>query len=284
MDITFQVYNALGMMTTPRPDIYIDEDAEAARPKPQPLREPKPIYNLDVVEKDAPLKSPDSHPAFEIDNDLAEAKKRKHESYNLSGSVFLVTGDGRTLKLPIPSESRHDPLNWGRWKTTGAMFALGLYSIVCLTAVQAASLMMHGILEDFREAVCSLPHTQLTAPAVSLSNYPCWLTMILQDFKPWTPETLVTAPTLFMGIGALIWVPLSLALGRRPTFLISALFNLAATIGAGYAKTFHQLLLFLCVLGVGEGFALTPVCSPQSPQILRLIDQGFSHRNRHDLH
>lgn len=62
-----------------------------------------------------------------------------------------------------------------------------------------------------------------------------------------------------MGIGAFVWVPLSLALGRRPVFLVVALANFGATVGAGYARSFGQLLFFVCLMGVGEGFALTSV-------------------------
>ena|SRR5690242_2369909 len=86
--------------------------------------------------------------------------------------------------------------------------------------------------------------------------------MCLQNIKPWTVETLVTAPTLFIGFGALLWVPLSLGMGRRPTFLIAAFVMLLATIGAGYAANFNQLLTCLCILGLGEGFSLSCVfCS-----------------------
>lgn len=62
-----------------------------------------------------------------------------------------------------------------------------------------------------------------------------------------------------MGVGAFLWVPLSLALGRRPVFLIAALLEFIATLGAGHARTFHELLGFVCLLGLGEGFALTSV-------------------------
>lgn len=77
-------------------------------------------------------------------------------------------------------------------------------------------------------------------------------------------ETLVTAPTLFMGFGALLWVPLSLGLGRRPVFLLVSVMMLLATIGAGYAKDFRQLLACVCFIGLGEGFSLTCVCSSWS--------------------
>lgn len=82
--------------------------------------------------------------------------RRKHQSYNLSGSIFLVTSSGMMLKLPVPSESPADPLNWSRWKTAGAITAVAWYSIVSLTVVQAASMVYNGILTEFNEEVCAI--------------------------------------------------------------------------------------------------------------------------------
>ena len=90
---------------------------------------------------------------------------------------------------------------------------------------------------------------------------------------PWSAETLTTAPTLFMGIGAFIWVPLSLALGRRPVFLLAALIEFLAVLGAGYSQTFYQLLGCLCLLGMSEGLALSLVRKPyifDSPYLIDL--------------
>lgn len=67
-----------------------------------------------------------------------------------------------------------------------------------------------------------------------------------------------------MGFGAMLWVPLSLGVGRRLVFLIAALMMLLATIGAGYAANFYQLLTCLCFLGLGEGFSLTVVSNVHS--------------------
>lgn len=52
---------------------------------------------------------------------------------------------------------------------------------------------------------------------------------------------------------------MTIGMGRRPVFLLASLGMIAATIGAGYARTFQQLLGCLCFIGLGEGFALTAV-------------------------
>jgi hypothetical protein len=77
----------------------------------------------------------------------------KRESYNLTGTTFLVTNDGRTLKLPVASESKADPLNWSDKKTAGAFFAVVLYSAICLTAAQAPGVMMDSIQSTFKDEV-----------------------------------------------------------------------------------------------------------------------------------
>jgi MFS family permease len=72
-------------------------------------------------------------------------------------------------------------------------------------------------------------------------------------------DTVITMPTLFMAIGAFIWVPLTIGMGRRPVFLLASLTTLLATIGVGYSQSFAELLACVCFVGLGEGFALTAV-------------------------
>jgi hypothetical protein len=82
-------------------------------------------------------------------------QRRKHESYSLAGSVFLITGNGQTLNLPAPSDSPADPLGWTKWKRAGAILAVGWYSAVALAVAQAASIFMRVISRDFKLDVSS---------------------------------------------------------------------------------------------------------------------------------
>lgn len=156
MDIASIVYSAAEVYMPRRPDIYIDEGAEVTKPKPIPLREPRcvPSY-VDAIEEEP---YPDPHSTFDTGSDIhlepmKTDNRRKHESYDLSGSVFLITSNGRTLDLPMPSDSRNDPLNWSWWKTGGAMIALGSYGLTALTGVQAVGLMTESVVADFSEEV-----------------------------------------------------------------------------------------------------------------------------------
>ncbi|PVH94178.1 hypothetical protein DM02DRAFT_602933, partial [Periconia macrospinosa] len=180
----------------PWPNRNIDEAAEIARPKPLTLREPRLVAkkaDFDIEKSTA--STPECHPAYGIktDEESATNATSKHESFLLSGSVFLVTNCGKTLSLPIPSDSKLDPLNWSRWRTGGAMLAIGWFSVASLTTVQAASVMLGGIRDEFRQMV----------------SFPFGMPVYGWLLDPWSLESLVTAPTLFMGIGAFLWVPLT---------------------------------------------------------------------------
>jgi hypothetical protein len=121
-----------------------------------PVSEPHPLYAPISEESSSKRPSVPSIMGYRSRSSTpAASDPSKRESYNLAGSTFLITNDGRTLKLPMPSNSKADPLNWSRWKTAGALFAVALYSVVCLTAAQAASVILNSIQKDFQDEVGS---------------------------------------------------------------------------------------------------------------------------------
>lgn len=70
-----------------------------------------------------------------------------------------------------------------------------------------------------------------------------------------------------MGIGCFVWVPLSIGLGRRPTVLIATMIVLIATLGASQARSFAQLVVASCFIGLSEGVGLCLVSdSSQRPR------------------
>ena len=77
----------------------------------------------------------------------------KHTSVDLSGSVFLISSDGTTLKLPIPAKTARDPLNWSTQKRIWAMISLIFFSIAGLVAVESPSLMFPLFLKEFSQNV-----------------------------------------------------------------------------------------------------------------------------------
>lgn len=128
-------------------------EGELAAPPPvQPLHKPTPITQADFRAHD----NDDEIYAHCAPNkcSLSDASpSRKRESYNMSGSTYLVTSSGVTLSLPIPSDSQSDPLNWGCWKTAGAIAAIAWYSVMASTAVQAASQILPEMAREFGDEV-----------------------------------------------------------------------------------------------------------------------------------
>ncbi|KDN63604.1 putative major facilitator superfamily transporter [Colletotrichum sublineola] len=89
-------------------------------------------------------------------------------SSDLSGSIYLITANGQTLKLPMPSNSPYDPLGWSLPKRILAMAVLILYSIIAIMETQAASLMYPSLTAEFNGKVMSAPRStrgQLSEPA-----------------------------------------------------------------------------------------------------------------------
>ncbi|CZR67806.1 uncharacterized protein PAC_17705 [Phialocephala subalpina] len=167
----------------------------------------------------------------------------KRDSHEFPGSVYLISSSGQMLSLPIPTSSPRDPLNWSKTRRSAAFISLMLFAVLSFVLVEGASIMFKPLAQEFSPA----------------------------DTKPFSLDTLVSAPTLFMGVGAFVWVPLTLAIGRRPVFLIATTLLLAAAIWAGLAHKFYELLVSVCLMGFAGGFAI-------SAALLMAIDLTFIHQ------
>ncbi|KAH9208091.1 major facilitator superfamily transporter [Leptodontidium sp. 2 PMI_412] len=168
--------------------------------------------------------------------------RSKYKSGNFSGSVFLISAEGQVLNLPIPTNSSLDPLNWTKMKQARAFLALYVFCITGNVLMQGPTYLLDAFRNQFSEAQ-----------------------------KPFRIENVVSAPKLFMGIGAFIWIPLSLAIGRRPVFLLCNVILFLFTILAASARTFHQLLISICFQGLAQGAGTSLV-------FLMVIDITFIHQ------
>jgi hypothetical protein len=127
----------------------------------------KPLYKPSLADDS---KKSSAGPTFSLgDPNDSNITRSNRESYMLSGSIFLITSSGKTLNLPVPSSSPADPLNWSMWKTTGAVAAIAMNSVVSLTVVQVTSLMYQGIMADFGKQVCM--HHQVPLRELRLTQW-----------------------------------------------------------------------------------------------------------------
>ncbi|CAF3629907.1 hypothetical protein SNK04_002118 [Fusarium graminearum] len=173
---------------------------------------------------------------------LSSPTAAKRESLPTAGSVFFVSSNGRVLRLPIPSRSYRDPLTWSSTKRFLGFCALQCLSIAASFALNLPGLLVRAITEEFKN----------------------------KETGPFTVESLSSAMTLFTGLGFLIGIPLSTAVGRRPVIVVAAVITFLSTMWAGHIEDFIELLLCVCLQGLAAGSATGII-------ILILIDATFIH-------
>ncbi|RGP74468.1 mfs general substrate transporter [Fusarium longipes] len=171
----------------------------------------------------------------------------KRESLPTAGSVFFVSSNGRVLRLPIPSRSYRDPLTWSWTKRFLAFCSLEMLSIAASFALNLPGLLIGAIEHEFKDKT-----------------------------GPFGVESLSSAMTLFTGLGFLIGIPLSTAVGRRPVLISAAVTTCLSTLCAGHVDHFVELLVSVSFQALAAGLATGMI-------ILVLIDATFIHERPNAL-
>ena len=99
-------------------------------------------------------------------------------------------------------------------------------------------------------------------PGLHMVSDPVFLrTLTALTSSPADITALMTYPSMFMGVGNLICMPLALAVGRRPVFLLSLLVLIASSVWAAYARNYNEHLGARMLLGfaAGQSEALVPM-------------------------
>lgn len=131
--------------------------------------------------------------------------------------------------IPPPTLNPADPLNWSRWRK---YTVLGIMSIYCFTVNLASS----GLAPSLGLMMVQLPRPENSPPP---------------KFSKLTH--LIAFNVLMIGLGNIIWVPLSNLVGRRPVLIFAMTVTVAATVWCGEAKSFDSLLGARVVQGFGMG-------------------------------
>ncbi|KAF5022847.1 hypothetical protein F66182_5080 [Fusarium sp. NRRL 66182] len=182
---------------------------------------------------DARVDSTMSSPAPSVD---------KRDSLHTAGSVFFVSAAGRVLKLPIPSRSHRDPLTWSSSKRFLALIALQFYSVVTSFEINAPGLIVAGLQHEFTQ----------------------------DDMNPFNLRSMSSAMTLFTGIGYLIAIPMSTAVGRRPVLVGASVVTVLSTFWAGHIESYLELLASFAFQALAAGASIS-MC------VLILMDATFIH-------
>ncbi|KAM0747706.1 MFS general substrate transporter [Meredithblackwellia eburnea MCA 4105] len=167
--------------------------------------------------------------------DNAAAGKRPDE---LLGEVRLVANNNDIVYVPAPTQDPRDPLNlsWNK-----KMIALAIYSSFTMfggTITNVAG----SLIPYFEEAYKAEGVTD-----VQLSR-------------------LSTVPTISMGIVNFVSIPIALAVGRRPVFLVSSLMLIIGLVVCATSPNYNAHFAGRIILGLaaGQSEALCPLMVKES--------------------
>ncbi|EIW84530.1 MFS general substrate transporter [Coniophora puteana RWD-64-598 SS2] len=153
----------------------------------------------------------DEHSSVETGASPSVKESALHDGIATDQYAEVLRRHGRTDLVPMPSDSPADPLNWSSWRK-GILLAI---------------VSMHAMMVVFSAAILVPAFEDLvTEFGVTLAQVPY----------------VVSIQILFMGIAPIFWTPLSERIGRRPVYLISALFSAAFALGGAFAKSWGALM------------------------------------------
>ncbi|KAH8900671.1 MFS general substrate transporter [Thozetella sp. PMI_491] len=151
---------------------------------------------------------------------LAEGKKSHAE-----GDALLVDKHGNVRRLPVPSADPNDPLNFRTWEKWVVIGCCCWYSIMGLALAGGLGAILGVFFQIY----------------------------IPQGYTSDQVVLLLTVPSLCIGLGNWLILPLSLAFGRRPVFLCAVVALLASTIGAATQDSYEGHLIARIFQGLSTG-------------------------------
>ncbi|EED24414.1 conserved hypothetical protein [Talaromyces stipitatus ATCC 10500] len=138
---------------------------------------------------------------------------------------ILVDADGLVQRLPVPSKDSNDPLNYSWKEKASIIVSCCWFSAMSLSCVSGLGAILNVFFEMY------IPEGYSTNQVVWLSTF----------------------PSLFVGIGNFLILPLGLLYGRRFAFIVSTIVLLGATIGCALSNTWEQHLALRIIQGLAAG-------------------------------
>lgn len=94
--------------------------------------------------------------------------------------------------------------------------------------------------------------------------------------RPFRLDVLSSSSSIFMGLGSFLWIPLSVAIGRRPIVMFCTILLTASTLWTGFSQNFYQHLAACCLQGI-------VITVRTSTVFLMTIDLTFIHMQPHAI-
>jgi hypothetical protein len=132
--------------------------------------------------------------------------------------------------VPRPSEDPRDPLRWPRWLKIVALGATAFTNFTSNFAGSGLSVATVLLGMEFDKTDGQI-NNLLTVSCRTTEFVPTLLTLVRMKFN-----------FLFLGVGNLFWVPLSLKIGKRATLILAYTMLFGVLIWTAKAETYSSLL------------------------------------------
>lgn len=192
---------------------------------------------------------PPKHPQVVDQEASSQTDEKFKQQFNheetVQGTVRLYDGDGQVRNIPTPSDDPSDPLSWSTWRRCLIVITLCVFGITGFGVVQSTALF-------FGELV---PYYERLTRGVSIDPALIQLLLTVQTFDASKISQLASYPSLCMGVGNFVFVPLSMMFGRRVIFVFNNALMFACIIWAAKSTDFTGHLAARCLQGLTCGIS-----------------------------
>ncbi|KAL5329321.1 hypothetical protein ACEPPN_002832 [Leptodophora sp. 'Broadleaf-Isolate-01'] len=164
------------------------------------------------------------HPTSSAKGDtIVHETESPSEGRLFNGTIKLTTSKDRkeeVVLIPQPSADPRDPLNIAKWQKLLMLGLITFYSITGLCAINSLGSLLVFFIPEYQA----------------------------EDISMQRISGLITYPSLLVGLGNILSMPLVLSIGRRPVYLASNLVLLIGLILCATSKSFEWHFAARCIV------------------------------------
>ncbi|OAA65699.1 major facilitator superfamily transporter [Niveomyces insectorum RCEF 264] len=222
---------------------------------PMPLDTETELWNHPTRdEKTGSIKAPSDTTSTEkppLDRvDTSATVSEDEHPLEVVGSTDIYDGEGRIRLIPTPTPNAKDPLNLPNWRKYVAIGSLCFFGSLSM----CADMVVGGLLPVFLLEYSGVDPRPILKHADMKGN-PSPLALIPPGVKPvslYEVTLLSSLPMLTNCVASFALVPMSLAIGRRPVLLLTAMLSWIGGFWAGFSTSLHEHLCARVVHGLGS--------------------------------